>query len=70
MIYKYYEPCTVSRRDNKTLICSSCGIREAVQGVLKEEDVEELVRRNREMYRDLNGTWSRKKSSQQLRKPN
>lgn len=53
---EYSEPSAVSRRDNKTPICSSCGIREAVEGIIPSEDVEELVRRNKEMYKDLNGT--------------
>ena len=52
---EYKEPPAVSRRDNVTEICSSCGIREAVSGFMKSEDVEELVQKNKEMYRTVNG---------------
>lgn len=40
---KYREPPAISRIDNKTEICSGCGIREAVEGIIKDEDVEELI---------------------------
>lgn len=52
----YSEPSAVSRTDNKTPICSSCGIREAVGGNLKPEEVEEIVAMNKELYRSINGT--------------
>lgn len=42
----YSEPSAVSRADNTTLICSSCGIREAVAGLLKPKKVEEIVAKN------------------------
>lgn len=51
----YAEPSAVSRSDNKTLICSSCGIREALEplraaGVMSEAHVEDLVKKNKKMY--------------------
>lgn len=52
----YSEPSAVSRLDNRALICSSCGIREAVAGLLKPEDIEEIVAKNKELYRSINGT--------------
>ena len=52
----YSEPSAISRADNKTPICSSCGIREAVGGILKPEAVEEIVAKNKELYRTVNGT--------------
>ena len=52
----YTEPPAISRLDNTTLICSSCSIREAVGGLLKPEDVEEIVAKNKELYRSINGT--------------
>ena len=52
----YSEPSAISRTDNKTPICSSWGIREAVGGLLKPEDVEVIVTKNKELYRSINGT--------------
>ena len=52
---EYNEPPATSRNDNKTEICSSCGIRQTVGGLLPEEDVEEFVRKNKEMYVEING---------------
>ena len=52
----YSEPSAISRADNKTPICSSCGIREAVGDLLKPEAVEEIVAKNKELYRTVNGT--------------
>lgn len=52
----YSEPPAISRLDNTTLICSSCGIREAVGGLMKPEAVEEIVAKNKEPYRTVNGT--------------
>lgn len=52
----YSEPSAISRTDNKTPICSSCGIREAVGGLLQPEAVEEIVAKNKELYRTVNGT--------------
>ena len=51
---EYFEPPAISRTDNKTEICSSCGIREAVKGLIPESDVEELIQKNKELYR-MNG---------------
>ena len=45
----------ISRADDKTEICSGCGIREAVGGVLSEEQIEELIKRNKELYAEANG---------------
>ena len=53
---EYNEPPAISRVDDKTEICSACGIREAVGGLIPEEQVEELVRKNKEMYSTINGT--------------
>ena len=52
---EYNEPPAISRVDDKTEICSGCGIREAVEGILKPEDVDELIKRNKEMYAEVNG---------------
>ena len=52
---EYNEPPAISRVDNRSEICSGCGIREAVGGLIPEEQVEELVKRNREMYAEVNG---------------
>lgn len=52
---EYNEPPAISRADNKTEICSSCGIRQAVEGLMKAEDVEALVQKNKEMYAEVNG---------------
>ena len=52
---QYSEPPAISRLDNKTAICSSCGIREAVSGLLPDADIEELVQKNKEMYKQVNG---------------
>lgn len=52
---EYREPSAISRSDDKTEICSSCGIRQAVEGILPDEDIEELVRKNKEMYSSING---------------
>lgn len=46
----YREPPAISRADDKTEICSGCGIREAVGGGLSEEQIEELIKRNKELY--------------------
>ena len=51
----YSEPNAISRTDNTTLICSSCGIREAVDGILEPEAVEEIVAKNKGLYRSING---------------
>lgn len=53
---QYAEPSAISRLDDKTEICSSCGIRQAEAGFIPDSDVEKLVQRNKEMYRALNGT--------------
>ena len=45
---EYWEPPAISRADDRSVICSGCGIRQAVEGNV-EEDIEELVRRNKEM---------------------
>lgn len=57
---EYSEPPAISRLDNKTAICSSCGIRQSLEplvkgGVVSEEEVEELVQKNREMYNAARG---------------
>ena len=52
---EYREPPAISRVDDKTEICSACGIREAVEGIMKDEDVDELVRKNRELSAKING---------------
>lgn len=51
----YSEPPAISRLDNKTEICSSCGIRQSLEplveaGVMEKADVEELVLKNKELY--------------------
>ena len=53
---EYAEPPAISRIDNKTEICSSCGIREAVSGLLLDSEVEKLGQKNRELYSALTGT--------------
>ena len=53
---EYKEPPAISRLDNKTEICASCGIRQALNGMIPESDVEELVQKNKEMYAKINGT--------------
>ena len=55
----YADPLTISRIDNKTEICSSCGIRQSLAplgDLINAADVEGLVNRNKEMYRTINGT--------------
>ena len=52
---QYTEPPAISRIDNHTEICSSCGIRQVVAGLIPESDIEELIQKNKEMYRK-NGT--------------
>lgn len=49
---EYNEPPAISRLDNKT----ECGIRQAVEGIMEEADVEELVAKNKALYASLNGT--------------
>lgn len=54
----YAEPPAISRIDNKTEICSSCGIRQSLAplldaGVMEESDVEEIVQKNKDMYRTV-----------------
>ena len=50
---EYAEPPALSRIDNKTEICSSCGIRQAVENILPADDVEEIVKKNKEMYKSI-----------------
>lgn len=52
---EYAEPPAISRLDNHTEICSSCGIRQAVAGLLSDADVEELIQKNEKLYRQVNG---------------
>ena len=57
----YNEPPALSRIDNHTEICSSCGIRQSIEpllkaGVMDESEVEEIVAKNKELYRTVNGT--------------
>ena len=52
---EYWEPPAISRVDDKTEIYSSCGIREAVGGLLPEGRVEEIVKKTHEMYAEVNG---------------
>ncbi len=44
------EPSAISITDNMTEICSSCGIREAVCDLMKPENLEQIIRKNKEMY--------------------
>ena len=53
---QYAEPPATSRSNNHTEICCSCGIREAVSGLLDPADVDELVLKNKEMYQRVNGS--------------
>lgn len=53
---EYNEPPAISRTDNKSEICSSCGIRQAVEGLMKAENMEELVMKNKASYAEINGT--------------
>ena len=44
----YTEPPALSRRDNKTYICSACGTKEALEdamnaGMVSEEDAREIM---------------------------
>ena len=44
----YTEPPALSRRDNKTYICSVCGTKEALEdamnaGMMNEKDADEIV---------------------------
>lgn len=45
---KYKEPPAISRKDNKTEICSACGTREAI------EDAEKIfaIKRNRKIKKE------------------
>ena len=57
----YFEPPAISRLDNKTKICSSCGIRQSLKplleaGIMKPSDIEELVQKNKELCKKINGT--------------
>ena len=47
----YSEPPALSRIDNQTEICSSCGIRQAVGALIPNTTVEELIAMNKEMYK-------------------
>ena len=53
---QYAEPLAISRTDNKTEICSSCGIRQAVSGLLSEADIEAIIQKNKELYKQVNGS--------------
>ena len=53
---EYNEPPGISRSDNKTEICSSRGIRQAVEGLMPEEDVLKIIDKNKAMFEKINGT--------------
>ena len=45
----YARPPAVSREDNKTLICPSCGVREALLQIrMPKERIEDIVRQLKE----------------------
>lgn len=47
----YYEPASISRADNKTLICPDCGTREALESIdvdrKEQEEILEIIHRQR-----------------------
>ncbi len=40
---KYYEPPAISRKDNKTKICSKCGMLEALESFINYQRLNETI---------------------------
>ena len=48
----YYEPPALSRTDNKTLICSECGVHEALNSLGIDEAEQESIIATMHRYRE------------------